>query len=371
MRILQISMGEEFGGIEQLELNILKNIDNSFKIDFLTPNELAFKDYECEINDLGGNFYNFGVSRKKIVGKIKYAFRLLKFLKNNSYDVVHINSSAFLFSFHVALISKIRRVKKVIVHSHSNPKVKAIKKILIWLLSPIYTRCANEFLSCSNKAKYSLYSKRFIKKEKIKIIKNAINTKLFKYDEDKRNIIRSEMNLENKYVYGHVGRFDKVKNHSFLINIFNEIQKMKEDSILLLVGEGILEEEIKRKTAELGIMDKVIFLGFRKDINDLLNVMDAFIFPSISEGFGISALEAQINGLPVYCSNTIPDEVKISNRFKRFDLNDNPKHIANMILDDDIDCNSRIDAYKDAIEKGYDIKYMCERLEEIYRQVLL
>ena len=344
MKILQINMEEEFGGIEQLELNILKNIDKSFKIDFLTPNELAFKDYEDEINNLGCNFYNFDISRKKIVGKIKFAFRLRKFLKKNSYDVVHINSSAFLFSFHVAVISKISKVKKVVVHSHSNPKLNCIKKFLISILSPIYTKCANEFISCSNKAQYSLYSKRFIKKEKIKIIKNAINTELFKYDETKRNIIRREMNLENKYVYGHVGRFDKVKNHIFLIDIFNEIQKIKGDSILLLVGEGILEDEIKHKVAELEIMDKVIFLGFRKDINDLLNVMDAFIFPSISEGFGISALEAQINGLPVYCSNTVPEEVKISNRLKKFDLKDNPKHIAKMILDDDIENYSREDA---------------------------
>lgn len=368
-KVLQISMGEEFGGIEKIELEWFKNINSKIKFDFLTPNNTPLKKYEKQLQNLGGNAYNLNISRQNIKSKIIYAFRLYKFLKKKKYNILHINSEAFFFSFHVAVIAKICKVKKIIVHSHNTPYINKCKKILIKILNPLYRKLANEYLSCSKVAQYSLFTKRFINKNKIKIIKNGIDINKFKFDEKIRNEYRKKYNLEGKTVYGHVGRFANQKNHTFLIDIFYEIQKMQKNSVLLLIGDGKQRKEIEEKVKKLNISEKVIFLGFRDDVSNLMNCMDIFIFPSLYEGLGISVIEAQTNGLITYCSNTVPIEANISSNFKYFDLKESSYNIAKNISNEKLKLNDREKAYKDTIKKGYDIKLVAKILTQIYEKI--
>ena len=325
MKVLQVSMGERFGGIERLEFNFLKYINKNIKFDFLTPNNIPFNEYKQEIENLGGNVYNLNVSRHNRKGKIVYAHRLYKFLKNNQYDIVHINSSVFFFSFYVALISKLCKNGKIVVHVHSLPRVNKLKRLLIKILFPLYFKITDEYLACSKKAGEAFFSKKYM--NKVRILKNGIEVERFKFDKNTRDEYRKKLNLGNNVVYGNIGRFEKEKNHLFLIDIFYEIQKHKKNSKLLLVGEGNLKKQIEEKVKRLKITDKVIFLGFRKDIDEILNCMDVFILPSISEGLGISAIEAQTNGAYIYCSKAIPNEAKISSNFDYFDLSDSPINI--------------------------------------------
>ena len=174
----------------------------------------------------------------------------------------------------------------------------------------------DEYLSCSEKAKKSIFTDKFINKNKIKILKNGIYIDKYKFDSNLRNKYRNDLGINNKIVYGHTGRFSKEKNHEYLIDLFYEIQK-KQDAVLLLVGEGPLEELIKEKVKKLNIEDKVLFLGFRNDINELLNAMDIFILPSISEGLPVSLIEAQSNGLLIYASTGVSKETNISPFFNR------------------------------------------------------
>ena len=177
-KVLQISMGEEFGGIEKLEIEYLKGLNNKYKIDFLTPNEFTFKKYEKEINKLNGTLYNFGISRKKIKGKLIYFFRLKKFLKHNKYDIIHVNSSVFLFSFGVVFLGKICKVKKIIVHSHNTPYINTFRRVIINLFNPIYRLMIDEYLSCSKEAEYSLFTKRFVNMNKVILLKNGIDVSI-------------------------------------------------------------------------------------------------------------------------------------------------------------------------------------------------
>lgn len=364
-KVLQISMGEAFGGIERLELDYTKYFDKDINLDILVPNEKVFKDVN-ETKIINNNIYNLSATRKRAKGRIIYDFKLYKFLKKNKYDIIHINSAAFLFSFRVALIAKICKVKKIVVHSHAIYNVNILKKIIISFLNPLYRWLTDEYLSCSEEAKKSLFTQKFIDKNTIKIIKDGIDVDKYRFNENTRSELRKKFNLEGKIIYGHSGRFCVEKNHNALIDIFNEIQKQQENSILILLGEGELKKEIQEKVNELGISNKVIFLGFKDNVCDILNCMDIFIFPSLSEGLGISVIEAQTNGIITYCSTNIAEEANISPKFKYFNLKESSYDIAKRICNEKLDLNNRKEAYKYTIKNGYDIKDVCRNLKRIY-----
>ena len=362
IKILQISMGESYGGLEKLEVEYMKIINNyDIQMDLLLPNVNALSNRK---ND-NKKIHILNVTRKTFLGRMKYDYRLYRFLKRNKYDIIHINSSAFFYSFRVVLISKLCKVKKIIVHSHGLSPANKLKKFIIKILNPIYTKMADEYLSCSEKAKKSLFTDKFINKSKIKILKNGIHIDKYKFNNSLRNKYRNDLKINNKIVYGHTGRFSKEKNHDYLIDLFYEIQK-KQDAVLLLVGEGLLEETIKQKVKKFNIEDKVLFLGFRNDINVILNAIDIFIFPSISEGFGLSVIESQTNGLITYVSKGIPFESNISPYFKYFDLNDDIEELASRIVKEKIKIEKRNSAYKYTKKTGYDINDVCKELKYMY-----
>ena len=367
-KVLHIGIGEHFGGIAKLNLEYVKNINN-FQIDVLTPNKKYFTYFEKNLKKYKSNLYDLNITKMTRKNEIIYDYRLYKFLKNNKYDIIHINSDIFFFSFRVLLISKICKVKKIVMHTHGTQKVNPIKRLLINVLNPLYRSMIDEYLTCSKQAESSLYTKKFIKKNKVKLLKNGININAFKFNEKYRIEYQKKLNIESKNVYCHIGRFKKVKNHEKLIDIFYEIQKQDSNSVLLLIGDGVLLNQIKEKVNNLKIDDKVLFLGFRDDINKILNAVDVLIFPSFHEGLGITLIEAQTNGVLVFSSDTIPIEAKLSNNFYYFNINDKNIDIANRIINQKNNINHRNDAYKCAIENGYDIKDVCKKLEDIYLNI--
>lgn len=348
MRVLEVIDGYSFGGIAKVIEDLSNNIEN-ISFDFLTA------------TNINNNWNMLNVDRRTLKGKIVYNYRLYKYLKKNKYDIVHINSAAFFYSFQVVLICKMCKIKKIIVHSHGIPNIIFIKKILIRLLNPLYIKLTDVQLSCSKNASKSLYTNE----KNVIILKNGVDVNKYKYNEKIRNKIRKKLNIENKIVYGHVGRFEKEKNHYFLIDLFYELQK-NNDSVLLLVGTGSLENKIKDKVINLGIQDKVIFLGFKDNIGELLCAMDLFIFPSLCEGLGISVIEAQTSGLPTVVSSCVPEEANISDRFIKI-FSYNKEEWVKQILK--IGKIERKNCYKDTIKHGYDIKKCSKELEKIYKKL--
>lgn len=367
IKVLQVSQGEEFGGIEKFELDIFKNIDKNITFDFLTPNSNSFNNYEKEIKKLGGNFYNFNLSRKSFFGRVRYFFNTYKFIKKSKYDVVHINSSVFLFSFQIALISKLCGVKNVIVHGHSSFDVKGLKRCLIVILNPIFVRLVDRFISCSSKAALPFLNSKYL--NRVTILKDGIEVDKFKYNGKIRKEYRKKLKLEDKIVFSNVSRFDYVKNHDYLIDLFYEIAKREENAVLVLVGDGKLRESIENKVKELGLSTKVLFLGFRDDVCNLYNAFDVFLFPSLTEGFGISLIEAQTNGLTSFASNTISDEVKISNNLKLFNLKEDISKISDMICSTKYN-TARSNDYKNTIKNKCDIKSVSLEIEKNYKDMI-
>ncbi|MBR1413909.1 MAG: glycosyltransferase [Bacilli bacterium] len=351
MKVLQIIDGFNYGGITKLITDIDNNISNDIKFDYIT---------QVHIFNNKDNVYNLNSDRRSIKGKIVYNYRLYKHLKKNKYDIIHINSAIFLFSFQVALIAKLCGIKHIIAHSHNTINYNKLRRVIMKILSPLYLKLIDIKLTCSLAATKSLYTNT----DNVILLKNGIAIDKYKYNKSIRNKYRKELNIEDKKVYGHVGRFSKQKNHEFLIDLFNEIQKKDDKAVLLLVGSGELEDAIRNKVKLLNIDDKVIFLGFRDNINEILNAFDVFLFPSLYEGLGIVAIEAQTNGLPVVVSNNVPSDANISNNFYKVDNYDIIKWMNTI---NNIKYYKRENAYKDTINNGYDIKDITKELEKIYR----
>ena len=351
IKVLQIIDGKSYGGIAKLMIDIEKNISEDIKLDYLTANNIDKK------------FYNLNIDRSTLRGRLIFNHRLRTFLKKNKYDIIHINSGAFFFVFCCTIICKLSGAKIIITHSHNTPNIKNIKKVLIKMLNPLFRKITTQNLTCSAIASKSLYTKT----DDVIVIKNGIEIDKYKFDKQIRDEYRKKLNLEKKQVYGHIGRFNEQKNHDFLINLFYEIQKKDDNSVLLLVGDGPLKSKMEEKVSALGINDKVLFLGFQNDVYKILNAMDIFIFPSLYEGLPIALVEAQTNGLPVIASNNITDEVKISDNFIKIEDYNIEKWLNKISSIKKLD---RTNAYQYTMKFGYDIKQTAMQLEQIYRNLI-
>ena len=193
---------------------------------------------------------------------------------------------------------------------------------------------------------------------------NAIDAKKFIYNEEVRKQKRVELGVEDKFVIGHVGRFNLQKNHEFLVKRFADFAKTNEDAVLVLIGNGELQEKIKEMAKEYGIETKVKFLGLREDIPQLLQAMDLFLFPSLFEGLPVTLVEAQAAGLPCVISDMITDEIMITDQISKVSLSGNTslwnQEIAKYRY------SKRKNTIEDIIEHGFDIEKNARWLEEFY-----
>ena len=222
---------------------------------------------------------------------------------------------------------------------------------------------ATDYFACSEIAGKWLFGKNIVKSSKFKIIHNAVDYEKFKYNEEERNKIRDDLKIANNdIVIGHVGRFTNQKNHEFLIDVFYEMHKINKHYKLLLIGTGILEENIKAKVEKLKLSEYVIFLGFKNDVYRYMNAMDIFAFPSLYEGLGLGLVEAQANGIPCFATkDTIPSEVKINNNFEFIEL-DIEKWKEKILKTNVV----RIDSKKNIKEANYFIEDVVNQLMEFY-----
>ncbi len=371
-KVLHIGIdSKNFGGIEQLVLEYAKHINknNNFKIDVLSQSKDNYLFFENELKQACSKLYAFNINKLTRKTELIYDYKLFKFLRKNEYDILHVNSRGFFWSFKVILIAKLCGIKTIIIHTHGVIKVREkIKQVVFNIINPLFRSMIDKHLACSKLAGISLYTENFLKKNELEVLPNGIYVREYIYNENDRRQYRNMLNINENIVYGHIGRFQKTKNHNQLIDIFYEIQERQKNSVLILIGDGELMGEIQNKVKNLNIHDKVIFLGFREDVNKILNAIDYFIFPSFNEGLGIALIEAQTNGIPVFCSDTIPPEAKISEKFYTFNLNENCAEIADKICAKKLDLEYRKTAYQNAISKGYDINDVCQRLEEIYSE---
>lgn len=304
-RILQCVNNMDRAGLETMIMNYYRHIDRSqIQFDFLMHRPER-SDYDDEIEAMGGRIYR---APRLYPQNYPAYFRYMRrfFSEHLEYHIIHSHIDAM--SFLPLLAAKRAGIPVRIGHSHStfiadSGAKRIIKQVFRFLLP----RAANCYLACGKEAGAFLFGN-----EQVRVIPNAISKENFVFSQVIRDQKREELGISNEFVVGHVGRFQEVKNHKFLIDVFCELLHMRPESILVLVGCGSLLDEIQQLAKQRGISDQVRFLGNRCDVNELYQAMDVFVLPSFFEGIPVVGIEAQFSGLPCVFSDTIANEVSFS-----------------------------------------------------------
>lgn len=358
IRVLHILQRMEAGGTQALLMNIYRKIDRTkVQFDFLVVyKEKQF--YDDEIEKMGGHVYKLSFREDLNLPKFQKDLAVF-FAQHHEYKIVHCH--AYTIGYFCLKAAKKAGIPVRIAHSHSNAAVHDVKLPLKLIMQKLFTRYSTDLFACSEEAgKFAFKGKKF------GIVQNAIDSQKFIADANIREEIRKALRVENKFVVGHVGRMQPEKNHDFLIDVFAEIKKKKSDAELILVGTGPLEEKVKSKVAEKGLSDCVHFLGNRKDMNRIYQAMDVFVFPSLFEGLGIVAIEAQAAGVPIVCSEGLPPETDITPIYRKLLLSDGTEKWANAALEMAQNPSAHTNMQKYVIDTGFDMSATAKNMEGFY-----
>ncbi len=316
IRVAQILNRMDNGGIEAVVLNYYRHIDRKeFQFDFFFD-EGSSLPYRDEMTELGAELFPLPPYTHQAV----YQKKLEKVLRAGQYDIVHVHMNT-MSVFALAAAKRVG-IPVRICHNHSTADQREGKRTLLKMLLRPWNRLpATDWFACGKQAGEWMYGKKAVEEEKVFILPNAIETEQFAYDEEARKAVREEFKIPEKaFVVGHIGRFMTQKNHEGLLRIFQRLRQERPGSVLLLVGEGELEKDIREHVKEIRMEDKVVFTGVRKDIQRVYSAMDVFCLPSLYEGFPVVLLEAQANRLPIVCSDHISPEVCLTDLVRRLPL---------------------------------------------------
>lgn len=360
IKILTITPGLNIcGGIESYAMNYYTNIKDEVKMDFIT-HEINDNYYKKIIEENGDKVFLFPkiglFNIKQVSDKIDNFFK-----QNHDYDIVHCHMANAAFLYLKA--AKKYGIKIRILHSHQNKAADTLSHaVRNFFLIKLGKKYSNVNFACSELAGDYLF-----KNKKYYVIKNAINSKRFKYNDTMRRKIRKELNLNNFFVIGNVGRFCAQKNQLFLLDIFKYVRDKKKVK-LLLIGSGVLQDDIENKIRELDLQDDVIILPPQSAIEDYYQAMDMFVLPSLYEGLGIVNVEAQGTGLKTIVSNKIPKEAKICDLIEFVDLKANVSVWGETIINNME--YKRQNHAGDLKEKGYDIENESKKIVRLYRKII-
>ena len=316
IRIAQVLNRMDSGGIETVLVNYYRNMNHArIQFDFYYANTSSNPNKKA-LQEMGAGMYPIPSYTKPLA----YHHALYSAFKEKGYQIVHVHLNTMSV---FALFAAWRAGVPVrICHNHSTAHWSEGQTTLLkYMLRPFNKLFANRYFACGKVAGRWLYGRRCMRHDQVTIIPNAIDTKRFAYDKVARAQLRKEFEIdENAYVIGHVGRFCHQKNHRFLLHVFKDFLLENPNAVLLLIGEGKTQKEIRMLADTLGIGQRVIFAGVRSDADKLYSVMDVFCLPSYYEGMPLVAWEAQCNGLPCLLSDQVTREAALRKDVKFLSL---------------------------------------------------
>lgn len=312
IRVLQVIPRMRPGGVQGLVMEIYRNIDRSkIQFDFAVRSK-KIEYYDQEIINMGGRIFCLPWSNGNPLSTVYYGRAFRRILREEGpFAAVH---SPNLFSGSVLPIARDADVSLRIAHSHSATldNSSALRRLWAAYMRRRLLSSATHLLACSQNAGEWLFKTGTQHGTRFMLLPNAIDISAYKPLNADRTVLRRMLGFpEQGPLIGHIGRFDPVKNHQFLLEVFAEFVKLCPAANLMLVGEGPLKPEIEEQVINKNLSDSVRFLGVRSDVPAILNALDLFILPSLSEGLGIVLIEAQAAGLPSLVSDAVPTEADL------------------------------------------------------------
>lgn len=366
IKVLTILSGLDGGGVENILLNYLKEIDKKkIQMDIIV-HSVKKGVLEEKFESLGCKIYRVTPKKNSILKNFNEISRIIKIGK---YDIVHSRMN-YKGVTHM-LSSFLLGIKIRIVHNHQANMEKdygIFVSLIIKVLKKITILLATDYMACSKLAAIEMFGEKRVINNKVVILKNAIDLEKYRLSEKIRKKYRNKFLIkEENSVIGVVGRFHNQKNHKFILEIFEKIVTLNDKYLLMLVGGGEEFDKYKKIVKSNNkLRDKVIFTGIRKDVPNLLQAMDIFLLPSKYEGFGNVFIESQISGLPTIASTMVPKETKISNLISYLSLDESSDYWAKFILDIKFNKNIRKNKINEAKEFGFDIKDQASYLQNLY-----
>lgn len=363
IRVLHVIGAMDRGGAETFIMNVYRSINRAqIQFDFLVHEDRECA-YDAEIMRLGGNIYH--LPRFIGLNLIEYRAKCRRFFnEHHDFAVVHghIGSSAAIY------LSEAKRVGLfTVAHSH-NTNSKGLAHIFFAVMSYPTRYIADAFFACSPEAGIDRFGKRITSRASYRVVNNGIIVDHYRFSEARRTEARIKLGLdESTPAFCHVGRFAIQKNHPFLFKVFARIVSLCPNAQLLLVGGGCLEEDYKGQVENLGISDQVRFLGVLDDVAPVLMASDVFIFPSLWEGLGIAAIEAQASGLPCLLSSSLPKMSKATPVARFLNLEEGAQAWAREAIKSlEIPSENRLVCADDVKQAGFDIADTTSKLSAFY-----
>ncbi|MDO5047080.1 MAG: glycosyltransferase family 1 protein [Anaerococcus sp.] len=360
IRILHVFGTLNRGGAETLIMNIYRNIDrDQIQFDFLVHHQEEGA-YESEAKSLGARV--FRIPSYKLINHLSYKKAWDRLLSDHKeLKIIHCHKESII----APVMTYARNHGRIaIAHSHNTQNIPGYKGRIMDILNKNTYQKASYHFACSKDAGRWMYG---VNKD-FEVINNGIEIDKFTFNKKARERIRARLGITNQKVLGHIARFNEQKNHKFLIDIFKDLVDDDPNHILILAGEGELMEPIKKKVEDLGLSEKVIFLGSISYVNELLSAIDIFILPSLYEGLAVSTIEAQASGVKTLLADTIDKNSKISNLVEFIPIDKGSKPW--------LDAIKNTGPYKredmtDIISKaGFNIKETAKDLENFYKKLV-
>lgn len=369
IRVLHVLGTTNLGGAESRIMELYRCIDrNQVQFDFLIHTR-EDGHYSEEIRSLGGHIYS--LPRFKIFNMAEYRKAIHTFFKEHTeFSVVqgHMTSTAAIY-LPIAKQEYGRRSMPLITaaHARSAGVDKGLKGLATRILRLPLKNRADYLFTCSKEAGIAVYGARAVREGRVWTIPNAIDAQRFSFQQKVRDEIRSELGIQDKFVIGHVGRFGFMKNHTYLVDVFAKICETRKDAVLVMIGQGELEETIREKVKSLGLEDRAYFLGNRYDVEKYYQAFDYFVFPSTFEGLPGSMAEAQAAGLHCLVSDKVTREVALTDLVAYRSIEEDSGLWAEEILGNAQAALVREDMREAIAQKGFDVRRQAVQMAEFYR----
>lgn len=361
LNVVHYGLSTNTGGIETYLLTLARNVDRErFHFDFVHT-RAGTPCFHHELSALGSRFFPITPRRESLR---RNRADLDAVFGSGRFDILHchLNTLSYVEPIRAAL----RHGVRVVVHSHnSGAPDSRVTRLLHRLHSITLPRERISMVAVSRLAGEWLFGAD----APFTVLNNGIDVEMFRFDPAERGRLRRELGVEDRLVVGNVAAFLFAKNHAFTVRVFEQVLRQRPDAVLLLVGEGPLQEETRELVQQAGLEDSVRFLGKRSDVPGLLSAMDRLLFPSLYEGFPLAVLEAQAAGLPTLVSDAVTDEVVVADICRRVPLDASPTIWAEALLSlgDGIPREGGADAVAAA---GLSVSAVTRKVERIYQDAI-